>query len=127
MAFFLVVKFGDRSGDPAHIQVEDAVGNRLDLVPAQVGDAIAAAFPTFFVQGALPGQLREVGAGLEIGHSVRIDLEPGRQAYVLAAHGRVSLDGVELALRDGAVIDYVEAFTIKALENSDVLVIDLPH
>ena len=68
-----------------------------------------------------------LGADLEIGHSVSIDLEPGRQAYVLTAHGRVSLDGVELALRDGAVIDYVEAFTIKALENSDVLVIDLPH
>ena len=68
-----------------------------------------------------------LGADLEIGHSVSVDLEPGRQAYVLAAHGRVSLDGVVLASRDGAVIDDVEAFTIKALENSDVLVIDLPH
>ena len=68
-----------------------------------------------------------LGADLEIGHSVSIDLEPGRQAYVLTAHGRVSLEGVELALRDGAVIDDVKAFTIKALAISDVLVIDLPH
>ena len=68
-----------------------------------------------------------LGADLEIEHSVSVDLEPGRQAYVLAAHGRVSLDGVVLASRDGAVIDDVEAFTIKALEISDVLVIDLPH
>ena len=68
-----------------------------------------------------------LGADLEIGHSVSVDLEPGRQAYVLAAHGLVSIDGVELALRNGAVVDDVEAFTITALDNSDVLVIDLPH
>ncbi len=68
-----------------------------------------------------------LGADLEAGKTVRVDLAPGRQAYVLAAHGRVSLDGVELGLRDGAVVDKVGAFSITALDDSDVLVIDVPH
>ena len=68
-----------------------------------------------------------LGADLEAGETVRVDLAPGRQAYVLAAHGRLSLDGVELALRDGAVVDDVGAFSITALDDSDVLVIDVPH
>ncbi len=68
-----------------------------------------------------------LGADLEAGKTVEVGLAPGRQAYVLAAHGRVSLDGAELALRDGAVVDDVEAFSITALDDSDVLVIDVPH
>ncbi len=68
-----------------------------------------------------------LGADLEAGKTVEVGLAPGRQAYVLAAHGRVSLDGVELALRDGAVVDEVGAFSITALEDSDVLIIDVPH
>lgn len=68
-----------------------------------------------------------LGADLEAGETVKVDLAPGRQAYVLAAHGRLSLDGVELALRDGAVVDDVGAFSITALDDSDVLVIDVPH
>ena len=66
-----------------------------------------------------------LGADIEAGSTVTVDLAPSRQAYVLAAHGRVSLDGVELALRDGAVVDDVEAFSITALDDSDVLVIDV--
>ncbi len=68
-----------------------------------------------------------LGADLEAGKTVEVGLAPGRQAYVLAAHGRLSLDGAELALRDGAVVDDVEAFSITALDDSDVLVIDVPH
>ena len=68
-----------------------------------------------------------LGADLAAGQSVTCDLAPGRQAYVLAAHGRLSLDGAELALRDGAVVDDVAGFSITALDDSDVLVIDVPH
>ncbi len=67
-----------------------------------------------------------LGADLEAGTPVEVGLAPGRQAYVLAAHGRVSLGDVELALRDGAVVDDVETFSITALDDSDVLVIDVP-
>ncbi len=66
-----------------------------------------------------------LGADLNTGQSVTCELAPGRQAYVLAAHGGVSIDGAELGLRDGAVVDDVAAFSITALEDSDVLVIDV--
>jgi redox-sensitive bicupin YhaK (pirin superfamily) len=68
-----------------------------------------------------------LGMDLAAGESVTVELAPGRQAYVLAAHGRVSVEGIELALRDGAVVDGVESFRIAALDDSDVLVVDVPH
>ncbi len=66
-----------------------------------------------------------LGADLAAGQSVRCDLAPGRQAYVLAAHGRLALDGAELGLRDGAVVGDAAGFTITALDDSDVLIIDV--
>ncbi len=66
-----------------------------------------------------------LGADLENGQSVRCELAPGRQAYVVAAHGRLSIMGAELGERDGAVVDDVASFSITALEASDVLVIDV--
>jgi redox-sensitive bicupin YhaK (pirin superfamily) len=68
-----------------------------------------------------------LAADLGAGTSATVELAPGRQAYVLTAHGRVSIDGVELALRDGAVVDDIAAFVIAALDDSNVLVIDVPH
>ena len=45
---------------------------------------------------------------------------------MLAAHGRLALDGAELGLRDGAVVGDAAGFTITALDDSDVLIIDVP-
>ncbi len=67
-----------------------------------------------------------LGADLAAGQSVRCELAHARQAYVLAAHGRLSLDGAELGERDGAAIDAVAEFTITALTDADVLIIDVP-
>lgn len=68
-----------------------------------------------------------LGATLEPGQSLDVALAPNRQAYVLAAHGRVSIDDVELRERDGAVVDGVEAFTVEAPGAAEVLVIDVPR
>jgi len=68
-----------------------------------------------------------LAADLAAGTTATVELAPGRQAYVLTAHGLVSIGGVELTLRDGAVVDEAETFEITALDESNVLVIDVPH
>ena len=68
-----------------------------------------------------------LGADLAAGRSLACDLGPGRQAYVLAAHGCIAIDGTELALRDGAVVAGTEKFDVTALEDSDVLIVDVPR
>jgi redox-sensitive bicupin YhaK (pirin superfamily) len=66
------------------------------------------------------------GADLETGQSLTHPLPGDRQAYVLAAHGRFTVNGVELGERDGAEVADVEALSIEALEDCDVVVVDLP-
>ncbi len=68
-----------------------------------------------------------LGATLETGQTLDVELAPGRQAYVLTADGQLSIDGTELALRDGAVVDGVASFSIEALVDSDALIIDVPR
>ena len=68
-----------------------------------------------------------LGADLDQGQVVEHPLEPVRRAYVLVARGRVSLNGTELRARDGAQPDGIDRLVIEALEDSDVLVVDLPQ
>ncbi len=108
--------------DPAYvdsIQPKDGAAGRLCVLASGLASRPGGA--------PIHQDAAVLGADLAAGEKVTVELAPGRQAYVLAAHGRVSLDDVELALRDGAVVDDVEAFSITALDDSDVLVIDLPH
>jgi redox-sensitive bicupin YhaK (pirin superfamily) len=67
-----------------------------------------------------------LGGDLKSDDSVEYALTQGRQAYVVAAAGRLSLNGAELAERDGAAVSDLDTLTIMALENSDVLVFDMP-
>lgn len=67
-----------------------------------------------------------LAATLARGQSVVHPLERGRQAYVLAAHGRLHVNGTELAARSGAVIEGVPEIRIEALDPGDALVVDLP-
>ncbi len=68
-----------------------------------------------------------LGADLDRGATINHAVAPDRQAYVLAAHGRVTVNGAELRERQGAEPGDVEALTIEALEDSDILVLDLPR
>ena len=68
-----------------------------------------------------------LGAELPAGRSVELGLGPDRQAYVVAAHGRLRLDGTDLPERDGAVVWDVESLTITAVDDADVLVVDVPR
>ncbi|HSK41797.1 MAG TPA: pirin family protein [Arenibaculum sp.] len=67
-----------------------------------------------------------LAATLKAGQTVRHAFEPGRVSYLVTARGRVSVNGVEMGERDGAVIRGEPAVVIEALEESEVLLTDLP-
>ena len=67
-----------------------------------------------------------LGATLEAGGTVRHDLTPGRRAYLVAARGKLRVNGAEVGERDGATIEDVGEIVVEAVENSEVLIADLP-
>ncbi len=67
-----------------------------------------------------------LGAALAAGQSVSHELGAGRQAYLVAATGRIEVNGVSAAARDGITVTGEDRITISALEESEVLLADLP-
>ena len=78
--------------------------------------------------GALPihQDAAILGATLAAGQSVTHELGAGRQAYLVAASGRFEVNGVSAAARDGITIAGEERITISALEETEILLADLP-
>ncbi len=66
-----------------------------------------------------------LGATLKAGQSVTHALGPGRKTYLVPASGRIEVDGQTAEARDGVAIAEVEAVTITALEDSEILLADL--
>lgn len=56
----------------------------------------------------------------------QIELEPGRQAYLVPARGAVEVNGVRVPERGSAQITGETHLTIKALGDAEVVVFDLP-
>jgi redox-sensitive bicupin YhaK (pirin superfamily) len=59
------------------------------------------------------------------GATVRLDLAPGRHAWVQVARGAVSVDGRALGAGDGAAISDEPTVTLTATGDAEVLVFDL--
>ncbi|HEY1629943.1 MAG TPA: pirin family protein [Rhizomicrobium sp.] len=75
---------------------------------------------------ALPirADARVLGATLKAGESVDYALGAARRGYLVPAKGAVEVDGVRIEARDGAAISEVETFTVKALEDSEIVLVD---
>lgn len=63
---------------------------------------------------------------LSAGRSARTPIENGRRAYVHLARGRVRMNGIEMGEGDGARVESEQALEFTALENSELLLFDLP-
>jgi redox-sensitive bicupin YhaK (pirin superfamily) len=63
---------------------------------------------------------------LDAGETVRLDMAPGRRAYVHVARGEVQLNGRDLAAGDGARIQDEVLVEIAGLGAAEALVFDLP-
>jgi redox-sensitive bicupin YhaK (pirin superfamily) len=79
---------------------------------------------------ALPirADARVAGATLKAGDSLTYPLTPDRHAYLVPATGRVRVGvegrAVEAAARDGVAITGVDAITLTALEDSEIVLVD---
>ena len=66
-----------------------------------------------------------LGARLAAGQSVRHGLGLARKAYLVAARGRIEVNGTPAAAHDGVVVRDEDAFAITALEDSEIIVVDV--
>jgi len=66
-------------------------------------------------------------AGLiSAGHSFEFNLEPNRHVYMVAATGKIQVNGESANARDGIHIKDVSKFEITAAEDAEIVLADLP-
>jgi redox-sensitive bicupin YhaK (pirin superfamily) len=75
---------------------------------------------------ALPirAEARVLGATLKAGDTAEYELGERRHGYLVPAVGSVELNGVHLDTRDGAAISREDIVKIKALEDSEIVLVD---
>ena len=66
------------------------------------------------------------GATLRAGESVAHDFQYGRQGYLVAAAGRLRINGQKVAAREGVAITNETTIALDTLEDSELLLADLP-
>jgi redox-sensitive bicupin YhaK (pirin superfamily) len=67
---------------------------------------------------------RVLGATLKAGETTEDVMNPGRHGYLVPATGQVEVNGVVIGERDGAAISATEVVTVKALKDSEVVLVD---
>ena len=67
---------------------------------------------------------RVMGATLKRGESTDYDAPAGRHLYLVPASGAVEINGVRVNARDGAAITGESGLRIKALEDSELVLVD---
>lgn len=108
-----------RGGEPSWgsrpFPKDDRSGRFVTLASGQDGDG-----------DALPirADARVLGATLKTGESAEYALAPGRHAYLVSAKGSVDVDGTRIDARDGAAIRDVPAFTVTALDDAEIVLVD---
>ena len=75
---------------------------------------------------ALPirADARVLGARLGAGESIEFALRPGRHAYLVAAQGALTVNGVPIAERDGAAIRDEATLHLAAIEDTELVLVD---
>ena len=96
-------------------------GRKGRLVPLASGKADVPAEALWIAQDA-----EVLGASLDAGVEVTHLIGEGRLAYLVPAKGRVKVNGIELSERSGAAIRDVAKLAIRALEDAEIVLVDLP-
>jgi redox-sensitive bicupin YhaK (pirin superfamily) len=68
---------------------------------------------------------RVLGVTLKAGQTAEYALGANRRAYFVPAVGVVEADGVRISARDGAAVDKTELLKITAIEDSEVVLVDV--
>ncbi|MBO6635283.1 pirin family protein [Parvibaculum sp.] len=96
-------------------------GRKGKLVPLASGKTDAPAEALWIAQDA-----EVLGATLDAGAQVTHLIGKGRLAYLVPAKGRIEVNGVEVDERSGAAIRDIETLTIRALDDAEIVLVDLP-
>lgn len=77
--------------------------------------------------GALPirADARLVAATLRAGQTADYRMAVGRKAYLVAATGRIEVNGLLAAARDGIAVRDEALLQVKALEDSEIILVDV--
>ena len=77
---------------------------------------------------ALPirARARVLGAELKAGQSVEYAFGERRHVYLVPSSGTVDVNGTRIHARDGAAIKDVDIVTITAVEDADLVMVDVP-
>ena len=76
---------------------------------------------------ALPirADARVVGATIRAGETIEYPLGTDRKAYLVPATGAVTIDGQRVNTRDGAAISDLETLSVTAIEDSEIVLVDI--
>ena len=67
---------------------------------------------------------RVLGATLKAGEETVYPADPGRHLYLVPASGKIEVNGVDLAARDGAAVTGESELRIKASEDAEIVLVD---
>lgn len=70
---------------------------------------------------------RVLGATIAAGGTADYRFDPGRLGYLVGAQGRFRVNGIAVDARDGVAIRDVDALTIEALCESEIVLVDVPR
>jgi redox-sensitive bicupin YhaK (pirin superfamily) len=66
-----------------------------------------------------------LGVTMRTGETLVHDLETGRRAYLVTANGAATVNGVHLASRDGAAIHDEDRLTVKSVEATELVLVEV--
>jgi redox-sensitive bicupin YhaK (pirin superfamily) len=87
--------------------------------------AIASGFDSDHDALPIRARARVLNAKLKFGESIEYALREPRLAYLVPSWGTVDVNGVRIQARDGAAIKDVDIVTITAIEDADVVMVDV--
>jgi len=75
---------------------------------------------------ALPirSDAKVLAATLKAGDTLDYAAEPWRHQYLVAAKGSVRVNGIEAGTRDGVAITDLDAISVEALEDAELVLVD---
>ena len=73
---------------------------------------------------AIRADARVLGATLKAGETLTYDADPARHIYLVPATGSITINGIAAKARDGVAITGLERFSITAVEESELVLVD---
>jgi redox-sensitive bicupin YhaK (pirin superfamily) len=87
---------------------------------------LASGFETDHDALPIRARARVLGATLKVGETIEYALGERRHTYLVPASGAVEVNGVRIDARDGAAIKDVAVVRITAIEDSELVMVDVP-